>query len=143
MAERYYLVCTYALDVNCLLLRSRATDGLSRRLHLNLHESVHILCEKTSFVSGLIVHRYLIIVRCFVDCYDDVPDGHCFLQLDRDPRTREITYATRMTTDTAFRSLCVPLGSRTLHLINLRTSSRLDHRGLVQSDTGDDLRYSV
>ena len=69
---------------------------------LNLHESVHVLCEKASFTSRLIVHRLIIIVPRFVDCYDDVPDDHCFLKLDRDPCTRETMFATRMmTTNTA------------------------------------------
>ena len=106
IAQRYSLMCTYALYESCFLLRSRASDGVSRRLHLNLHESVHVLCEKTSFASGLIVHRRLIIVPRFIDFCDDVPDSHCFLQLDRDPRTRETTFATRMTTDIAVGRLC-------------------------------------
>ena len=96
IAQIYSLVCTYALDESCFLLRSRASDGVSRRLHLNLHESVHVLCEKTSFASGLILHRRLIIVPRFEDFYDDVPDGHCFLQLDRDPRTRDIPRSLRV-----------------------------------------------
>ena len=36
-----------------------------------------------------------------------------------------------------------PLGDRTLHLLKLRTGSRLDHGGCVQSNTEDDLRDSV
>ena len=100
ISQRYSLVCTYSLNERRFLLRSRASDGVSRRIHLNLHESVHVLCEKISFASGLIVHHRLIIVPRFADFYDDVPDGYCFLQLDRDPHTRDTTFAPRMTTDT-------------------------------------------
>ena len=52
MSQRYSLMYTYALDVCCFLLQSSASDGLSRRLHHNLYESVHQLCEKTSFASA-------------------------------------------------------------------------------------------
>ena len=100
IAQIYSLVCTYALDESCFPLWSRTSDGISRCLHLNLHESVHVRCEKASFASDLIVHCRLIVVPRFVDCYDDISDDHCFMQIDRDPRTRETTFATRMTTDT-------------------------------------------
>ena len=46
IAQRYSLVCTYALDESCFLLWSRASDEVSRRLHLNLHKSVHLRCKK-------------------------------------------------------------------------------------------------
>ena len=106
IAQRYSVMCTYTLDDSCFLWRSCASYGVSRRLHLNLHESVHVLCEKPSIAYGLIVHRRLIIVPRFVDFYDDVPDDHCFLQLDRDPHTRDTMFAMRMTTDAAVGRLC-------------------------------------
>ena len=84
MAQIYYLMCTYALNVSYFLLRYRASHGVSRRYHLILHESVYVLCKKTYFACGMIVHRRLILVSRFVYCNDDAPDGHCCLQLDRD-----------------------------------------------------------
>ena len=78
ITQIYSLVCTYALYECCFLLRSGASDGVSTGLHLNLHESVHVLCENNSLASGLIVHRRLIVVPCFVYCYNEVPDDHCF-----------------------------------------------------------------
>ena len=106
LAQKYFLICTYALEENCFLLRSRASDWVSRRLHLNFHKNVHVLCEKTSFASDMIVHRRPVVVTRFVEGYDDVPDGHSFLQLDRDTRHGETPFATRMTTDTLVRRLC-------------------------------------
>ena len=46
MVKKYHLGCTYTLDVSCFLLQSCASNGVSRYLHLNLHETDHIMCEK-------------------------------------------------------------------------------------------------
>ena len=42
--------------------------GILRRIHLNLHEGVQVMCENTSFSSGLIVHHRLFVVSRFVYC---------------------------------------------------------------------------
>ena len=62
MTHIYSFVCIYRFDVNCFLLRSRASDGVHRRFDLNLHKSVNVLYEKTSFTCVLIVNRHLIVV---------------------------------------------------------------------------------
>ena len=109
-AHRCSLMCTYAQDVNYSLMQSREIDGVSRRAYLNLHESIHVLYEKTPFDNDLIVQRCLILVPRLVDCYDYVTDGHCIMQLDRDPRTSEATFATPITTSTAVLSLFASYG---------------------------------
>ena len=94
-----YLVCRFELDASCFLLRRCASDGVSRFPHLNLQESVDLMCENNSFTSCLIVHRRHIVVPRFVDCYDNVTDRH--------PRIRETT--THVITRTVVVSLCACL----------------------------------
>ena len=94
-----YTMSSWLKDIpSCARTRSMKAVFFCGVVHPTGYPDAFILifmkvCEKTSFASGLNVHSRLIVVARFVDCYDDVPDGHCFLQLDRDPRTRETPFA--------------------------------------------------